>query len=66
MALIPDEEKYIKETGLRNLKDRFPQCSYGHIRSDVESWMVDIGKNGNISITYCPYEWQNKIEWGKP
>jgi len=68
----PEEEKYIKETGIQRLRERYPTCSYGHVKSKVEHWMVDIGKSpalnksGNISIVCCPYDWENDIEWAKP
>jgi len=65
-VINPEEEKYIKESGVQRLRERYPYCSYGHVKSKVEHWMVDIGKNGNISIVCCPHDWENDIEWAKP
>ena len=66
MALSPEKIKIICDSGLKRLKERFEDCSHGHVKSCVEGWMVDIGKNGNISPTYCLYDWEKEIEWAKP
>ncbi len=56
----PEEEKVMEKSAKERMK--IYGCTYGIVKSIIENWMVNIGKNGNIGFYLSEYEWKNNIE----